>query len=113
MENQRKEYHFSRNSITAYVWRGILVGIVAGVVVSLFRLLIELFSEAITHYYNLSHSNPLILIGIALLSLSSLLLVGLLIKSEPDIKGSGIPHVEGELKVYYHQIGGECYGKNS
>ncbi|AGM98887.1 ClC family H(+)/Cl(-) exchange transporter [Streptococcus iniae] len=98
MENQRKEYHFSRNSITAYVWRGILVGIVAGVVVSLFRLLIELFSEAITHYYNLSHSNPLILIGIALLSLSSLLLVGLLIKSEPDIKGSGIPHVEGELK---------------
>lgn len=98
MENQRKEYHFSRHSITAYVWRGILVGIVAGVIVSLFRLLIEKFSEVISHYYHMSQFHPLILLGIGLFSVSSLFLVGFLIKSEPDIKGSGIPHVEGELK---------------
>lgn len=98
MENHKNEFTFSNHSITAFVWRGILVGVITGVVVSVFRLFIEILASFVVSYYNKAHENPWLLIPIACLSLVAVVVVGLLVKSDPDIKGSGIPHLEGELK---------------
>ncbi|HEL0560299.1 TPA: ClC family H(+)/Cl(-) exchange transporter [Streptococcus equi subsp. zooepidemicus] len=98
MENHKNEFTFSKHSIIAYVWRGILVGIIAGAIVSLFRLLIEMISEKVIDYYHQAHSNLMLLVPIAGFSILAVFLVGLLVKSDANIKGSGIPHVEGELK---------------
>lgn len=98
MENHQREFRFSASSIMSFVWRGIVVGIVSGAVVSLFRLAIEiLFEEVITVYYQ-AQTNPWLLFPITLISLVVVCFISLLVKSEPDIKGSGIPHIEGELK---------------
>lgn len=98
MENHKNEYALVENSIISFVWRGALVGLVAGTVVSLFRLAIEKLSQLVVASYQVAHQNLLILLAIAVISFFILLLVGYLIQTDPDIKGSGIPHVEGELK---------------
>lgn len=102
MNSYHREYKFSLSSILSFVWRGVVVGSVSGIVVSVFRLLIGVIFKQVLSYYRLSHERPelfLIIIGIALLSI---VIIGFLIKSEPDIKGSGIPQVEGELKGLLH-----------
>lgn len=98
MEKYQHDYDFSEESIISFVWRGVIVGIIAGVIVSLFRLMIEVLSHEVNHIYQLSQDKPSILLAIIGISFLLLMLIGLFIKSEPDIKGSGIPHVEGELK---------------
>ena len=57
------------------------------------------FSVAI--YEDALH-NPLLILGIVLVNLLIALFIGYLIKQEKDIKGSGIPHVEGELMGLLH-----------
>ncbi|MGT2887393.1 chloride channel protein [Streptococcus didelphis] len=98
MENHKNEYSFSTVSIISYVWRGILVGIIAGIIVSLFRLIIEAIADRVVSYYYLSQKDPKVLFFIILFSVLAVIIVGFFVKDEPDIKGSGIPHVEGELK---------------
>jgi hypothetical protein len=55
MESYRREYEFSLSSILSFVWRGIVVGCAAGIVVSLFRLLIAKIFAQVVKYYQLSH----------------------------------------------------------
>ncbi|VTS14184.1 ClC family H(+)/Cl(-) exchange transporter [Streptococcus pseudoporcinus] len=98
MENHKNEYAFSNESIISFVWRGILVGSIAGVIVSLFRLLIEKLSHLVVVIYRMSHDKPSLVLAIIAMSVLILLVISQFIASEPDIKGSGIPHVEGELK---------------
>lgn len=102
MKNYHQEYRFSLSSILSFVWRGIVVGCVSGIVVSVFRLLIAIGFAQMLHYYKLSHQQPVYLLAILSLSLAITLVIGFLIRSDPDIKGSGIPHVEGELKGLLH-----------
>ncbi|TFH45160.1 ClC family H(+)/Cl(-) exchange transporter [Streptococcus equinus] len=102
MESYRREYEFSLSSILSFVWRGIVVGCAAGIVVSLFRLLIAKIFAQVVKYYQLSHENPSFLGLILLVSVIVVIAIGFLVKSDPDIKGSGIPHVEGELKGLLH-----------
>ncbi|MGT2957594.1 ClC family H(+)/Cl(-) exchange transporter [Streptococcus bovimastitidis] len=98
MENHKNEYAFSNESIISYVWRGVLVGIIAGVIVSLFRLLIEKLSHFVVSTYQAAYDKPSLVLAILLVSVCLIILIGSLTESEPDIKGSGIPLVEGELK---------------
>lgn len=98
MENHHREFRFSASSIMSFVWRGIVVGIVSGIVVSLFRLAIEMLFEEMIFIYQKAQTNPLLLVPLTLTSLFVVWIISLLVKSEPDIKGSGIPHIEGELK---------------
>ncbi|MFC5631984.1 MULTISPECIES: ClC family H(+)/Cl(-) exchange transporter [Streptococcus] len=97
MKTHQKEFRLSTQHLFVPVWRGILVGISAGIVVSLFRLLIGIFTEWTLNAYTRVTSQPIYLLGILIVSLVLISLVGLLVKSDSDIKGSGIPHVEGEL----------------
>lgn len=102
MESYRREYEFSLSSILSFVWRGVIVGCVSGSVVSLFRLLIAKIFAQVVKCYQLSHENPALLGLILLVSVIVVIAIGFLVKSDPDIKGSGIPHVEGELKGLLH-----------
>lgn len=81
-----------------YIVKGSLVGVVAGIVVSLFRLGVELIFSNIVRLYQFFHNQPLWLIPWFFVTLIVALIIGLLVKSEPDIKGSGIPQVEGEVQ---------------
>ncbi len=102
MDSYHREYEFSLSSILSFVWRGVIVGCASGIVVSLFRLLIAFISAKVVNYYELSHQQPMYLLAILGVSLVIVIAIGFLIKSDPDIKGSGIPHVEGELKGLLH-----------
>lgn len=81
-----------------YVIRGTLVGILAGFIVSLFRLSIQKSINLIKSFFELTHKHPSFflyaIIGIILLTL----FLSWLIRSEPNIKGSGIPQVKGQIQ---------------
>lgn len=80
-----------------YTFKGILVGTFAGLVVSLFRLAIEHLLQYIISIYELFREKPHLIPFWILVSLITALFLGYLIKEEPNIKGSGIPQVEGQL----------------
>lgn len=98
MENHKKEVAFISQSILASILRGILVGLLAGLVVSAFRLAIEKGFHLVTDLYQKSTQNALYLLVILAAYLLIALIVGKLMRQESDIKGSGIPQVEAELK---------------
>lgn len=81
-----------------YITKGIVVGILAGIVVSLFRLGVELILEHILKLYSFFHAQPLWLVPWAFVSIVTAIIIGLFVKSEPHIKGSGIPQVEGQVQ---------------
>lgn len=81
-----------------YITKGIVVGIFAGIVVSLFRLGVELILEHMLNLYSFFHEQPLWLIPWVLVSIVTAIIIGLFVKSEPHIKGSGIPQVEGQVQ---------------
>ncbi|MFR2989453.1 MAG: chloride channel protein [Faecalibacillus sp.] len=87
-----------RNQSSIRVLLGIIVGIAAGLVVVVFRLAIEKLFGVFSHLYPLATDNPILFTSYWGLYLVIALLVGHLIKYEPNAKGSGIPQVEAELK---------------
>lgn len=97
-----KEFRANSKHLLWSVWRGIVVGLAVGVVVSLFRWLIGKGSVLAGHLYEKASQHPQVIVIIILVNLVIALLVGQFIKQEKDIKGSGIPHVEGELMGLLH-----------
>lgn len=102
MNQHQKARSYLSESILFLIFRGIIVGLLAGTVVSLFRLLIQVFYEKILHLYVLAHAQPLFLVLILLIYVVIAWMVGQLLLSEPQIKGSGIPQIEAELKGLMH-----------
>jgi H+/Cl- antiporter ClcA len=94
---KKHEIHYLDTTRLAFIGKGILVGALVGIVVSLFRLAIERLSEAVVTIYHYLATNPVLLIPWTLLSIIIAIIVIYLVKSEPQIKGSGIPQVEGKL----------------
>lgn len=81
-----------------YIVKGIMVGILAGIIVSLFRLGVEWIFHTVLQLYSFFHAQPLWLLPWVIVSVIVALIIGLLVKSEPNIKGSGIPQVEGQVQ---------------
>lgn len=81
-----------------HIGKGILVGTFAGFIVSIFRLIIEHVLEYIKYAYQYLNEEPQWIIVWAAASAIAAIFVGYLVKSEPNIKGSGIPQVEGQLQ---------------
>lgn len=79
------------------IGRGLLVGLLAGVVVSVFRYCIERGLRFVQWVYGQILQAPLMVIPWLLVSVLVAVAVGYLVKQQPDIKGSGIPQVEGQL----------------
>lgn len=86
------------------VGQGVLVGLMAGVVVSCFRLLISRGLLFVQWFFGQSHQHPSLLVVWLVLSVILALITGRWLKQVPDIKGSGIPQVEGQLmgELDYH-----------
>lgn len=80
-----------------YIAKGLLVGLIAGLSVSIFRWLIELALKIWQHAYALAHQNPAWLGLIALVLIAIAVLNMWLIRQQPHIMGSGIPEVEAQL----------------
>jgi H+/Cl- antiporter ClcA len=79
------------------VGRAVIVGLLAGVLVSAFRFGVEVSLDFWRNAYTMARQNPwwLVLIGMVLLIIT--ILVGLIITPDPNVNGSGIPQVEGQL----------------
>ena len=80
-----------------FIAKGLFVGIIVGFVVSLFRYFIELNLHFVLIAYKYMREHIFFIISWIILSILICLINGLLIKKEPNIKGSGIPQVEGQL----------------
>ncbi|MBF7093705.1 chloride channel protein [Streptococcus sp. HF-1907] len=102
MNSHKADYKLPNESLWKPVYRGIVVGLVAGIVVGFFRLSIEKLFEQVQGVYIQAHDKPILLVPIAVVSLLVAIIIGFMIRSDSDIKGSGIPHVEGELKGLMH-----------
>lgn len=76
---------------------GIVIGVLAGSAVSMFRWSIGHMTDFMRYLYiNSIHHLSFLLTTIAI-NVAIGLLVGWFLKQQPDIKGSGIPQVEGQL----------------
>ena len=102
MNEIERDFRTQSQHLLWSVWRGLLVGVTAGAVVSLFRWLIAKGAAFSVAIYKDALHNSLLILGIVLVNLLIALFIGYLIKQEKDIKGSGIPHVEGELMGLLH-----------
>ncbi|WP_318530867.1 ClC family H(+)/Cl(-) exchange transporter [Lacticaseibacillus daqingensis] len=79
-----------------FVLQGLFVGLLTGVVISLFRLSIErmlVFMQGVYRHASVASISVVVLVSIGLA-----LLIAQLLKSDPNISGSGIPQVEGQLQ---------------
>lgn len=95
---QSKEFESVSHSISLQVVRGLVVGATAGVIVGSFRWLIEQGFERVQALYRASRSNLSLLLILVVFYGIVIWLSSRLTRSERDIKGSGIPQVEAELK---------------
>lgn len=91
------------DSQTKQLFRAILIGLLAGIVVSLFRLAIQHLLEFVGHSFQYFHTHPVWLIPWALGSVVLALALGIMAQRNPNIKGSGIPQVEGQLTSQFDE----------
>ena len=80
------------------ILEGILIGLITGFIVVLFRIALERIEEITAGLDSFLENRlwfyPVFFIVLILIGL----LIGLLIKKEPMIRGSGIPQIEGLLQ---------------
>lgn len=83
------------------VFEGVIIGAFSGLSVVFYRYLIEVAGQLSKKIYLLLQNNSLLIfLWLAVLVFLGYL-VGLLVKAEPMISGSGIPQVEGVLLRYF------------
>ena len=82
----------------SFVIQGVLVGLLGGLVVSLFRLALQKLLHLAKAFYTYAHENPYLLIFAGIFMILIGCLIGWLIKGEKNIKGSGIPQVKGQIQ---------------
>ena len=79
------------------IGRAIVIGILTGLVVSVFRSAIQHGLTLVIACFNFFHHQPIWLIPWLIGSVIIALLLGRMSQKNPNIKGSGIPQVEGQL----------------
>lgn len=81
-----------------FIFNGLIIGILAGIVVSLFRWSIQHMMTIMQILYTGIFKKPILMLLCLAINLSVGLIIGMLLRQQPDIKGSGIPQVEGQLR---------------
>lgn len=94
MKSPRLKLDFAR--VYFILW-GLVVGVLTGAVISLFRLLINKMLAWFVHIDPLLRHHVWWLLAVILLVIAIGIFVGWLLHTEPNIAGSGIPQVEGQL----------------
>ena len=77
--------------------KGILSGVISGLLVVLYRMGIEYGTDTALKIYAYLRSHPFMILPWILLIVAAGLFIAWLIKYEPMATGSGIPQVEGQL----------------
>lgn len=86
-----------RCSISRKILDGLVIGLVVGGLISVYRILVVKLQGHMKGFYNLARSSTLYAL-IFILALAGLgLIVGILTQKEPKIGGSGIPQVSGQV----------------
>lgn len=80
-----------------YVLKGVLVGICVSIVVSLFRFSITLAFRFTQDIYAFLRENPIWVIGWLVVTLVVAFILAIFLRDEPNIGGSGIQDLEGQL----------------
>lgn len=96
MEQRRRLYSLNYGN-SRQIIRAVLIGLVTGLVVSLFRLSIQTVLKWTLVAFKCFHTHPLWLISWAIGAIVLALILGHITQKNPNIKGSGIPQVEGQL----------------
>ncbi|WP_119318497.1 ClC family H(+)/Cl(-) exchange transporter [Companilactobacillus formosensis] len=81
---------------------GVLVGVISGILVSMFRWSIAHSLKFYQGLYVAARNNSLLVLSLLGLMIIIGLFVGYLVKKEPNISGSGIPQVEAQLGGEMH-----------
>lgn len=89
----RRAEHFQ----VILIGEGIVVGGIAGLVIVLYRMILEYAGLWMNMILNFCGRNPLRIAGWFLILILLAVCVGKLVKYEPMISGSGIPQLEGEM----------------
>ncbi|MEG1002249.1 ClC family H(+)/Cl(-) exchange transporter [Clostridium sp.] len=102
MDNETaKEFKFINNLRVRVVIESALVGAISGLIVSLYRLLLEFIGKYTIQAYDFMETNKIyIIIGIIVLMFIGYI-VGIMVEKNPMISGSGIPQIEGSLTGYF------------
>ncbi len=82
----------------AYVLKGIFVGAVAGVVVSAFRMTIDVILTAMPGLYGYLRDNPGWLVAWIIFIFLAAALIIFLMRDEPNIHGNGVAELKGQLQ---------------
>ena len=77
-----------------FIWRGAVVGVIAGFVISLFRLCIENMLKIVKIVFSAGFEKPIWMLLLFLFFIVAWLVNAKFIKDEPNISGSGIPQVQ-------------------
>ncbi len=112
LEVVRSKIYRIMSSLNELKWnvaiKGILSGLIVGLLVVLYRLCIEYGNRIAAKTYAFMKLNPVILIPWIILIILVGLFISWLVKIEPMAKGSGIPQVEGlvlyGLKMKWYAI---------
>ena len=85
------------------IGEGLLVGAVGGLVVLLYRIALQYAGQWLNQVREYVGHSPIRAAGWFLLLILMAIVVGLLVKWEPMISGSGIPQLEGEMTEKLNQ----------
>ncbi|MDU1854795.1 MAG: chloride channel protein [Clostridium baratii] len=97
-----KELIFLDNLRVRVVLESILVGLGAGFIVSLYRLVLKYIGDYSLKIYEFMYVHKLyIFLGLLFLMFVGYI-VGRMVEKNPMISGSGIPQIEGSLKGYFN-----------
>jgi len=100
--------HKILSSLNENKWRvalkGILSGLIAGLLVVLYRMGIEYATDTALNIYAFLKSHPFMILPWMLLIAAAGLFIAWLIKFEPMATGSGIPQVEGQLIISFRGL---------
>ena len=79
------------------VWEGVLVGLVGGLVVAAYRLVLSWAERTVRAITGAAAENPMYVLGWFVVLGVLATIVALLVRWEPDTSGSGIPQVDAEV----------------
>lgn len=97
-ENGKGTHHATGGwEVGRLLLEGALVGLVAGAVITIFRLLLSAAESALRFITESAAGNPLLIAGWFAILIVVLIVVTKLMAWEPDTSGSGIPQVLAEL----------------
>ena len=96
-KNEILHLHNKRSNIISLVGYGLSVGLVVGLLISVYRVLVSKLQPIFLNLYRQASSSITSLIFLSLILVVFGLIVGILTQKEPKIGGSGIPQVTGQL----------------